>query len=150
MKLFLKNNCLPVSSPQGGYIALISVIIVSLLLITVITALSTVNYFSRYNILENEYKERSSGLAEGCVDYALGKLAANSAYTVASPQSIAIGSDTCNVMSVVSQSGQTTIVTQGFYPATTPLKSYTKLTVIVDSNINNSTYLQVISWQETP
>jgi len=143
----IKNYIKVPKTGQDGYIALISVIIISLLLITVITALSTINYFSRYNILENEYKERSSGLAEGCVDYALGELAANPAYATTSPQSIAIGSDTCNLMSVTPpQSGQstTTIVTQGFYPATTPLKSYTNLTVVVDSN------LQVTSWQETP
>ena len=68
----IKNYIKVPKTGQDGYIALISVIIISLLLITVITALSTINYFSRYNILENEYKERSSGLAEGCVDYALG------------------------------------------------------------------------------
>jgi hypothetical protein len=119
---------------NGGYIALTSVIIISLLLITIITALSSINYFSRYNILENEFKDRSSGLAEACVDYALGKIGSNSAY--AGGECVVIGSDKCKIVSV---SGNV-VVTQGVFQ-----KSYTNLSVGY-----NPTTLAVTSWQELP
>jgi hypothetical protein len=119
---------------QGGYIALTSVIIISLLLITIITALSSVNYFSRYNILENEFKERSLGLAEACVDYAFAKLAANSSYT--GNETVAIGTDTCKVVQVASNG----ILTQGIFQ-----KSYTNLCVSYTSGT-----LAINSWKEMP
>ena len=125
---------------QDGYIALTSVIIVSLLLITVITALSAVNYFSRYNILENEYKERSSGLAEACVDYAIGRVASNPSYA-GNNEKVAVAGSNCVVKSV-SGAFPKVISTSGYYPQNTPLKSYTNLTVTINSN------LRVTNWQE--
>jgi hypothetical protein len=125
---------------QSGYIALISVIIMSALLLTITVALSSANYFSRYNILENEYKQHSSDLAEACVNYAKGQLAGNSGYTVTAPAVVAVGTDSCKIISV----GASTIKTQGTYPNTGPDISYTNLTVVLNSN------LTINSWQETP
>ncbi len=127
---------------QQGYIALTSVIIISLLLITIITALSSVNYFSRYNILENEFKERSGGLAEACVDYSLAKLAANSSYV--GGENANIGSDSCRVVSVTPGGNSYSILTQGIFPSTGANRSYTNLSVTVDSNLN------ITNWQEVP
>lgn len=129
---------------EDGYIALISVIMLSLVLITVISALSSDNYFSRYNILENEYKQRSSGLAEACVEYAFGKLAANPGYA-GNNETFMVGNSTCQV-SAVSPPGSfpKIISTTGTYPRDGPQKSYTNLSVGVDSN------LRITFWQETP
>jgi hypothetical protein len=127
---------------EGGYIALTSVIIISLLLITIITALSSVNYFSRYNILENEFKERSSGLAEACVDYSLAKLAANSTYS--GGETANIGTDSCRVVSVTSGGNSYSILTQGIFPAIGTQRSYTNLSVVVDLGLN------ITNWQEVP
>ncbi len=135
-------NSLPKSSEvfNGGYIALTSVIIVSLLLLTVITALSSVNYFSRYNILENEYKDRSFALAEGCVDYAIGRLAGNSNYI--GNETVNIGVGTCQVASVSSGAFPKTISTVGIFPPTAAKKSYTKLQAVVSSSFAISSFIE--------
>jgi hypothetical protein len=130
-------------NPQSGYIALTSVIIMSVLLITITAALSGANYFSRYDILENEFKQRSSDLAEACVNYAEGQVAGNPGYTLTSPGSVVVGKDSCTVVSVTPAGGKTAVITQGIYPKTGPERSYTNLIVVLNSNMT------VNSWQET-
>ena len=119
-----------------GYIALTSVIIISLLLITVSAALSSANYFSRFNILENEYKSRSASLAESCVDFAIGKLITEPAYTGNNEQ-ISVGSDFCKVVSVSAGSYPKYVSTQAVYQ-----KSYTNLCVQINSSKS------IIGWKE--
>ena len=127
---------------HSGYIALISAIVISTLLVGLTFALSYAGYFSRFNILESEYKERSLALAEACVDTALLKIAQNPGYNP-SNESIPVGTDSCMVVSAQANqpvAGQTTIKTQGLYQ-----KSYSNIIVIV-----NSASLVVISWNEVP
>src|SRR3989344_2331312 len=59
---------------SGGFIALISAVIISLVLMVVVFSVSTLAFFSRFNQLDSEYKEKSSALAESCVDLAILKL----------------------------------------------------------------------------
>lgn len=118
-----------------GYIALTSVIIISLLLITVSAALSSANYFSRFNILENEYKSKSYSLAESCVDFAVSRVIANAGYTGAN-ELINVGSDNCTVVSV-SAGYPKNIVTQAVYQ-----KSYTNICAQINSSKN------IIGWKE--
>jgi hypothetical protein len=127
-----------------GYIAVTSVLLISLLLITITAALSMTNYFSRYNILENEFKERSSGLAEACVDYAIGQLAVDNSYAGNNP-AVPVGvADTCSVGAVTAVGPQKQIITQGVFPKNVANQSYTNLKILVNAN------LSVASWQETP
>ncbi len=125
---------------QEGYIAVTSVIIISVLLITITTALSLTNYFSRFNILENEFKQKSTGLAEACLDYALGKLAADASYAGGLPP-VNVGTGTCIVCDVAPTGlgYPKTIRTRAVYQ-----KSYTNLSIVVGSN------LKPTSWQEIP
>ena len=95
-----KINFKTVSNNSGGYIALVSVIIISFLLITITAALSGANYFSRFNILENEFKNHSENLAEACVSYARAKLMADPANYAGNEFSVFVGGDTCSVISV--------------------------------------------------
>lgn len=128
-KLFYKSYL------ETGYIALTSVIIISVLLITVTAALSSINYFSRFNVLENEFKQKSANLAEACVDYAFSRLAASPAYDPGAlgGECVGVGLDKCKVVSVSGSAVQV----QGVYQ-----KSYTNLVVNFDSDFN------VSSWQE--
>src|SRR3989344_8321294 len=64
-----------------GFVALISAIIISVILLLIATNLSLTGFYSRSNILDGELKEISSGYAEACVDTALLKLANDSGYT---------------------------------------------------------------------
>lgn len=136
-------------NPQNGYIALTSVIIISLLLITITAVLSSANYFSRSNILESEFKERSSNLAEGCLNYALARIAGNPGYLpTADDHSVLIGYGTCNVVSVLQNlptNGQTSIISQGIFPKALPQQSRTNLKVVI-----NAANLSIVSWEEIP
>lgn len=55
---------------QSGFASLTSALIISLILITINIALSGVNFSSRNNILNIEFKETSFFVAEACVDTA--------------------------------------------------------------------------------
>ncbi|MDR3643432.1 MAG: hypothetical protein P4L74_07480 [Candidatus Doudnabacteria bacterium] len=129
---------------QSGFIALISVIIISALLLAVTAALSTANYFARFNILEDEFKHHSNALAEACINFARGQVADNQGYVVVTPVSVAVGTDVCRIVSVSAFGGQTTINTQGIYPNGGPDRSYTNLTVVLNSD------LTIYTWRETP
>ena len=61
-------------SKQNGYIAVMSAVIISVLLLSIVAALSFSTYFTRFNIFDSFTKERSRSLAESCADYALLKL----------------------------------------------------------------------------
>ena len=134
-----------ISRCDGGYIALISVIIISLLLITVTAALSCSNYFSRLNILENEFKIRSGNLAAACVNYARARLIQDPLNYAGNELSVPVGADVCSVLAV-SPTGAVwpkTVKTRWIYPGRQGEQSYTNLTVILNSD--NS----LNSWQET-
>ena len=113
----------------------------SLLLITITIALSSANYFSRFSILENEFKEHSSNLAEACLDYAYGKIVSNPSYA-GNESAVRVGSDNCAIVSVSALGADKIIKTQGIYPQNQPKKSYTDLKVEVDNNF------VIQSWQE--
>lgn len=128
-------NKLTVSS-NGGYIAITSVMIISLLLITITVALSTSNYFSRFNILESEYKTRSLGLAEACVDQALYRLVQK--LDTPNNFNVNIGTSQCKIVSISPVGATRTIKTQGEFQ-----KSFSNIKVVV-----NTPGYQVQSWQE--
>ncbi|MBI4050590.1 MAG: hypothetical protein HY396_01295 [Candidatus Doudnabacteria bacterium] len=127
-----------VNRKESGFIALMSAIIVSVLLIAITFTLSFTGFYSRFNVLDSEYKERSIGLAEACADTALLKKATDPAYTV--PETINVGTDTCDIISVADNGTQVTIKTRAVFQ-----KSFTNIEVVA-----NSDDLSIISWDECP
>ena len=117
---------------NSGFVALMSGIIISVILLLVVTNLSFTSFYSRSDILDSELKERSSSLAEACVDVALINLAQSKPMP---PNPIPVGSDSCNIISAVSP----VIKTQASFN-----NAYTNLTITIDSNYN------ILSWEETP
>ena len=139
---------------KNGFIALMTAIVFSFVLMITAATLSQTSFFSRAEILDAEYKERSSALAEACVDTALLKLATIPGYNPVN-ECNSVG-DICpnggpNICSVVSVSppalGKITIITTAVFPApaVTSQGAVTNLQVIVDS-----TDLHVLSWNEVP
>lgn len=126
----------------SGYIALISVIIISVLLMGIALVASIDNFFARYNTLDDESKNISSELAEACVSAELNKLAVNPLDT--SVGAIAINqTDSCTVVSVTPNypsNGKTTIKTYADVS-----HAVTNLKIII-----NSPSLSLYSWEETP
>ncbi|OGI57591.1 hypothetical protein A3B85_00765 [Candidatus Nomurabacteria bacterium RIFCSPHIGHO2_02_FULL_37_13] len=71
-----------------GFIALMSAIIISAILLLIVTNLSLTGFYRRSNVLDSELKEKSSALAEACIESARLILATDNSF---------IGNDTVNV-----------------------------------------------------
>ncbi|MFZ2621123.1 MAG: hypothetical protein WAX85_01335 [Minisyncoccia bacterium] len=122
-----------------GFIALISVVFISTILLLVAVTLSLSGFYGRYNILDSELKDRSFALAEACADTALLKLANDSSYNPID-EIININIDSCLIKSVaVSDSNKIILIKENYK------NYYTNLRITVDSIT-----LSVISWEEVP
>lgn len=83
------------SNAQRGFVALMSVIIISAILLTMLFTLNMASFFARYDALASENKRVSLGLAEACMEAAKLKIAQDSVYTPASGGDCVSVSDTC-------------------------------------------------------
>ena len=119
---------------KNGFVALITAIILSLILIVVTVTLNRSSFFTRSAILEAEYKEMSSALAEACVDGAMLRIATTPGYSI-SNDPVIVGTETCTIDSVSGGTIQTSADVN---------KSITRLEVIVDLSDD----LSVVSWNE--
>ncbi|MBI2609980.1 hypothetical protein HYW53_02280 [Candidatus Giovannonibacteria bacterium] len=126
---------------DNGFAALITVIVLSAILLTVALTLNQSGFFARSAILDSEYKERSSTLAEACVDQALVKLVADPAY--GGNETISFGADACSVRPILFDSpasGKTTIETKANFN-----EAITNLRIVVNSSDH-----ALDSWVEIP
>lgn len=130
------------ASSNGGFIALMSAVIISVVLLIAITTTGLAGFYGRFNIADSEYKERSSALADACFDTILIHLANDPTYnSYAVPETVSVtGTDNCQILtkSIVGNTGTFTI--RGIYQ-----HAYTNLQIAVDTGI-----FSVTSWQEVP
>jgi hypothetical protein len=125
---YKKNN--------SGFIALISAVIISIILLLMITNTSLTSFYSRSNILDYELKALAKALAEGCADTAILRLIEDPIYS--GSETVPIGGDTCSILSVTTAPSGKTILVAASY------KNYvTNLKIVVQS-----TDMSVISWEE--
>ncbi|MES2007153.1 MAG: hypothetical protein V4436_03520 [Patescibacteria group bacterium] len=118
-----------------GFIALMSSLIISTILLVVVVAGSVSGFTTRFNMLDAEAKQQSAALADGCVDLLLFQLGEDSGYAGSPPISRPMGGGTCTV----NASGVAGVfAVQGVYQ-----HSYTNLEVVVDTGT-----LDITSWQE--
>jgi len=122
-----------------GFVALMSVIIISIILLLMATTLSRSGFLGRLNILNSEYKEKSFALAEACMDTALLKLAIDATYAGGPPE-VNIGANKCTINPITSDSTY-------FYIETTAVfqNAVTNLRV----KVSKSNFL-IISFEEVP
>jgi hypothetical protein len=99
--------------PQSGFIALISVTLVSVILLGMTLSLSQFGIVSRVNLLSYEEKHTSKALAESCVHYAQIFIANDSEYTLSTPQDLPVGDHTCTLVEVTKTGATHTIKTKG-------------------------------------
>src|SRR3989338_5224128 len=145
----MKRQNIYENNHKSGFVALITVIVIVLILMVVAIALNRTGFLTRGEILDSEYKDRSSALAEACADAALLKLAQNSSYA-GNEANISVGSDKCNIGAIQSDMptpGQKTINVNAVFPASTITNqnAVTNLQIVV-----NSVTLSVIFWNEVP
>ena len=123
-------------SKNSGFIALMSAIIISAILLLMVTSLGLTGFYGRYNILDSELKEYSSALAEACVDTVLLMLANDSGYTGGDTITVS-GTDTCTIDSTSPSDPRVFIVHSN------PSNYYTKLRITV-----NVSTITVTAWEE--
>lgn len=127
---------------HSGFIALITAIVFSVILMVVAITLSTTGYFTRGQILDAEHKEHSRSLAEACVDVALLKLVANPLY--AGGETIPVSSSACVISSVIPSGSNFIIATTAGFPDSTN-GAVTRLSVVASKST-----LAISSWTELP
>jgi len=116
---------------KKGFVALMSAIIISVVLLVLATTLSFTGFNSRFNILDSESKERSSALAEACVENAILSLINDPSYSANNKIYAVSGNNTCMVKDVSTTTipGKTIIKTQGTFS-----NSHTNFIVTVDNS----------------
>jgi hypothetical protein len=120
-----------------GFMALISAIIISIILLLIASSLNLTSFYNRSDILDSELKEKSSALAEACVDVAILKLANNQNYNPLN-EIVSVETDNCIIQSVTSSNSQKIINIKADYN-----HYVTNLKIIIDSSD-----LHVVSWEE--
>lgn len=139
VKILYSENMHEYKNTKKGFVALMSVIILSAILLIIVMTLSTSSFFKRYEILGSELKERSLSNAEACVDEGLLIIANNESHN-STTTTILSSLDSCT-LSPIPNSGNPKI----FY-ATSNMRNYvTNIKVTVDPST-----VSVISWEEIP
>ena len=126
---------------SGGFAALITVIILSLVLILVAATLSQSGFFTREIFTDSEFKEKSLGLAEACVDYTILRLVGEPGYNPPVDTVIDLGAEECKIHRVLTGTplpGQITIETKGARG-----KANTNVRAVI-----NAADSKVLDWQE--
>ena len=126
-------------SKKEGFIALMSVIIISAILLLVAVTAGLTGFYSRSNILDAEFKERSVALADACVDQALLQIAINPSYGGDTTVTLS-DKDQCYIGPVPPGSGIKTFKTQAIFQ-----NAYTNLEITIDTSD-----ISIVSWKEIP
>lgn len=135
---------------QRGFVALVSIVIMSGIVTVLIFTLGVSVLFSRFSVLDGEYKRTSLALAEACANTAMLKIAQDVAYTPDAGGECVSVSDicgasgathTCRVCSVSRSGGRYTILTRAVYRG-----AYTTLETKGTLGTKN---FNVSSWRES-
>ena len=94
---------------QKGFIALISILIISAVLLATTISLGQFGIASRYFILHLEQKAVSEKLADGCVHIERIKVFNDPFYEVDTPLSYPIGDEACTVFDVSADGNESTL-----------------------------------------
>ena len=122
---------------SAGFIALMSAIIISVILLLITSTASFSGFYSRFNILDSEFKEHSLALADLCVDQVLLRLATDSTY--AGGESVLVNASLCTIIASPNPiANPRTFLLQAIYK-----DAYTNLRISVDVDT-----LGITSWEE--
>lgn len=139
MTLFVNKG----ADKRSGFVALVSVLVIGVLLLAMTFSLSITGFYSRFNVLAVQYKERSLALAEECANIALMKLAADRAY--AGDETAVVGSLSCDIRSVTKTATEITVRTSASFPQALAEKAVTNLVIVAELSD-----LDILSWSEVP
>lgn len=131
MRLIIKKN-------QQGFVALMSVIIISAVLLVMMVSAAGIAFRGRFSVLDYENKKIGVGLAEACAQVAMLKIAQNSQYG-GGEDVVVEGDKKCRICSVAGNNPYI-ISARAAYRGT-----HTNLEVRAFPNGNN---FNIDSWQE--
>ena len=94
---------------QQGYIALLTVIIMSAILTALITSMSWQTTVFRAATMDREFKEQSRQLASACAAEAMLKFALDKSYR--GPETILVAGQECTIISLVLPNQQESLIT---------------------------------------
>ncbi len=98
--------------PQDkGFIALVSVIIISSILLILAVTLNFSGFFGRLNTYNGEIKAESEALASSCIDHAILKLAEDDTFD--GDVSVSVGTESCYIYTLNFSGNDATFVTRG-------------------------------------
>jgi hypothetical protein len=80
-----------------AFVALMSVVIISAILLMYVFVLSSSSFFARFDSLDRENKRISLSRAESCVNAALLKIAQDAAYAPTAPETVTVSGGTCTI-----------------------------------------------------
>jgi hypothetical protein len=120
-----------------GFVALMSVVIISAVLLVVVVTGSLTGFTTRFNILDAELKERSAALVDSCVEMALLRVGVDSSYV--GPETVAVSGQSCTIVGVVDASAEPRV----FKISASFNNAYTFALVGVDTGA-----LSISSWEE--
>ena len=140
-----------------GFIALITVIIISVVLLGLVSASNTAGYFSRFNRQEAEYKRMAFALAESCGNMVLLHLAQNYSYTIPQHTQVVLGPDTCIVESLqdvsTTPSSRTVLITTSAHYvdafSAVEIEAAIANPAVADLSRGSTPAITIISWKET-
>lgn len=121
---------------KEGYIAVISAIIITAIIMVIALVFSSSNFLGRLDTQTEEMKDTSRKLTEGCLEYARLKLAANSSY--AGSESHTIASSSCYIYA---------IQTQGSNKIIQALSTISNRNTSIKLTVNGTT-LKIVSQEE--
>lgn len=128
-------------NPRGGYVALITAILISVSLLIMVVAVSFQGFFSRFTVLESQQKEQSIFLAEACVETARLEIAQDTSYS--GGETIHVGTGECRIVSVSGPAGAKVV-----QATATSSDAFTNLEVEVDAS--SLPDVTITSWEEVP
>ncbi len=128
------------SSKTNGFIALISILIVSSVLLVTTLSLAERGIAHRFFLLKHEQKSMSEQLAEACIHIARIKAYNDPEYTISTSESFPIGEETCSIHRVTHTGSEITVETTAQIG-----HAITHLRVVLNP-LDGS----FISWEEVP
>lgn len=137
MSVLTRNN------NNTGYVALISVLFISISLLILTMAISFEGYHSRYSIFESQQKEQSLYLAEACINTAILELSQDLTYDVDN-LTVPVGNEReCRIVSIA----------QGLFPTRREIEAQgisgeAVTNIFVEANFANLPDVTIILWQE--
>ncbi len=136
---------------QKGFIALMSVIIISAILLVLLFTLGVASFFNRFDVLDTENKRVSLALAEACVNVAMIRLAKDSTYTVSLPgECVGVG-DSCGAASAKMVCKICGVTVGAAFPKTVEARAvyggaFTNLSAVLTDGVPGN--FTITSWRE--